>query len=355
MADMMNVWAVVEHGAPIQKIQQPIPEPKGTEVVIKTTHCGVCHSDLHFWEGFYDFGKGKRFYVKDRGVKLPIAMGHEVLGTVARAGPDAGSIALGSRQIVYPWLGCGNCDRCAREEDNMCVAQKSLSVVANGGFAEYVVVPHPKYLVDPGDCDPAVACTFGCSGVTTMNAIDKIMPMDPNEAVVLIGAGGVGLAAVAMLRAYDHKNIISVDIDDSKLEAATKAGATKVVNSSGSDPAKAITAAAGGLVMAVIDFVNNTATAAMVQTILNKGAKWVQVGIMGGSTEISLPWTIFRGITIYGNITGDVKHLREVTRLAREGKLPAFAVKKMPWEQAPEALEILQQGKAAGRIVLVKE
>lgn len=75
MADEMDVWALTEWNHPLEKIRQPIPTPEGTDVLLKVTHAGVCHSDLHFAEGYYDMGKGQRFYVKDRGVQLPVALG----------------------------------------------------------------------------------------------------------------------------------------------------------------------------------------------------------------------------------------------------------------------------------------
>lgn len=353
----MDLWATVEWEQPLKKIQQPIPEPQGKEVLIKVTHCGVCHSDLHFWEGFYDLGNGKRFYVKDRGVKLPVAMGHEILGNIAKLGPDvdASQFPLGARRIVYPWLGCGNCFRCKAEQDNLCVGQQGLGTLKNGGFAEYVVVPDAKYLIDPGDVDPAVACTFGCSGITTLSALRKILPMPADEPIVLIGAGGLGLAAISMLKAFEHKNIISVDIAQEKLDAAKKAGASIVINSTDSNAVDKIKEACGGNVLTVVDFVNNSATAAMVNGMVVRGANWVQVGVMGGSIELSLVANIFRGLTIYSNITGNLADLREVTKLARDRKLPPLPVTTMPWNSVSEAMDLLRQGKVTGRIVLVKE
>lgn len=352
----MDVWALTEFGKELKKIQQPIPEPKGSEILIRTTHSGVCHSDIHYGDGEYDLGGGKTMYVKDRpGVKLPIAMGHEILGDVVAVGPDVTSVPIGARRIVYPWIGCMNCKRCANGEDNMCNAQRSLGIARNGGHSEYVLVDHPRYLADPGDVDPVVACTFGCSGITTLNAVSKLLPLDPDETVVLIGAGGVGLAAISVLRAYNHKKIVSVDVADDKLAAATKAGASAVVNSATSaDPVKDITAAAGGPVVNVIDFVSNTKTATMINSMLGKGAKWVQVGVMGGTTELSNVVNIFKAITLYGNITGDPSHLQEVTRLAREGKLPAVPTSTMPWDQVNEAMQLLKDGKVTGRLILVK-
>ncbi|KAH6871231.1 alcohol dehydrogenase [Thelonectria olida] len=354
MADQMDVWALTEWNKPLQKIRQPIPTPKGTEVLLRVTHAGVCHSDLHTAEGFYDVGGGQRFYVKDRGIQLPVALGHEILGEVAAVGPDAGPISIGSRQIVYPWLGCGSCTRCNQEEDNLCAAQRGLGTLRNGGFAEYVVVPHPKYLVDLGDLDPAVACTFGCSGITTLSAVSKIMPLPPDEPVLLIGAGGLGLAAISVLKTFGHNFIVTADINHEKLAAAAAAGATRTVNTSGPSASEDILAATNGPVIAVIDFVNSSGTAKMVNGLVAKGAKWVQVGVMGGSIEMSLVANIFKGLTICSNITGNLDELQRLVQMAKDGKLGPVPVQKMAWDSVNEAMDLLKAGKVSGRVVLVK-
>lgn len=351
----MEAWAVVEHEQPLQKITRPMPEPTGTEVLIKVTHCGVCHSDLHFWEGFYDLGGGKRFNISERGVKLPRAIGHEILGTVEKLGPQTEEIPLHARRIVYPWVGCGKCRRCEQGDDNLCPQQRSLGVLQDGGFASYVVVPHPKYLVDPGDVDPVVACTFGCSGITVLSAVRKIMPLEPEDPVVLLGAGGLGLAAIGMLRALGHQKIISVDISADKRAAALKAGATVAVDGSARDTTtEGVLAAAGAPILGVIDFVNNSQTAALAYGILVKGGKMVQVGVMGGELNLSLVGLIFKAVTIMGNNTGSPATLRDVAQLARDGKLLPIPTTTLPWDEANAALMRLREGQVTGRLVLTR-
>jgi alcohol dehydrogenase/propanol-preferring alcohol dehydrogenase len=83
----VNSWAVVEHGQALQPIERPSREPVGTEVLIDVTHAGVCHSDLHFWKGYYDMGGGKLMRLADRGVTLPRSPGHEVVGRVGKIAP----------------------------------------------------------------------------------------------------------------------------------------------------------------------------------------------------------------------------------------------------------------------------
>ena len=352
----MRAWAVVENGAPLQEIELPTPEPKGTEVLVEVTHCGVCHSDLHIWEGYYELDAGKKMSLKDRGVTLPLAMGHEIVGRVAKLGPDAKGVKVGDVRIVFPWLGCGTCEKCLAEEDNMCtVAARSLGVYANGGYGTHVIAPHPRHLIDPGSLDPAVAATYACSGITVYSAIRKAMPLPPNEAVVVVGAGGLGMNAIAVLKALNHQNIVVVDVSAEKRQAALKAGAHKVVDGNGEDVAKRIMETAGGPVLAVIDLVNGTQTARFAFGALRKGGKLVQVGLFGGELTLPLPIMAIRALTVQGSYVGNAKELRELVQLAQDGKLGALPVATVPQNQAYDALMRLRDGKVTGRLVLKAE
>ena len=348
----MRAWAVIESGADLQEIDLPTPEPTGTEVQLEVTHCGVCHSDLHIWDGYYDLGGGQRMSLKDRGVVLPLAMGHEIVGRVSKLGPDATGVSVGDVRIVYPWVGCGVCDRCRAEEDNMCLIGRSLGVYQNGGYATHVVAPHPRHLVDPGTLDPAVAATYACSGITVYSAIRKIMPIAPLEPVVVVGAGGLGLAAIGVLRALGHGRTIVVDVNEAKLAAAREAGASEVVDARGEDVTARIVAAAGGPVMAVIDLVNGTATAAFAFAALRKGGKLVQVGLFGGSMTLPLPLMAMRALTVQGSYVGNPKELRELVALAQSGAVPALPVERVPRARTNEALHRLKDGQVHGRLVL---
>ena len=352
----MRAWAVIESGQPLKEIDLPTPEPKGSEVLLEVTYCGVCHSDLHIWDGYYDVGGGQKMSLKDRGVVLPLAMGHEIVGRVVKLGPDASGVKPGDVRIVFPWLGCGKCEKCLSEDDNMCtVAAKSLGVFANGGYGTHVIAPHPRHLVDPGSLNPAVAATYACSGITVYAAIKKVMPLKPTQPIVLVGAGGLGLNAIAVLKALKHENIISVDISAEKRDAAMKAGATKTVDGSGEGVAKRIMEAAGGPVPAVIDLVNGTATARFAYAALDKGGKLIQVGLFGGELTLALPVMAMRALTVQGSYVGNPKELRELVRLAQAGDLEALPVATIPQNQANEALNRLRDGKVTGRLVLKAE
>ncbi len=349
----MRAWAVVTNGADLQQLDLPTPEPKGTEVLIEVTHCGVCHSDLHIWDGHYDLGGGKRMSLADRGVVLPLAMGHEIVGRVAKLGPDATGVAVGDLRIVFPWLGCGKCDRCLAEEDNMCVvANRSLGVYQNGGYASHVLAPHPRHLIDLGTLDPAVAATYACSGVTVYSAIRKVLPMKPTEPIVLVGAGGLGLNAIEVLKALGHQAIVVVDLNADKLQAARDAGATAVVDATGEGTTQRILDACGGPVQAVIDLVNGTATAAFAFAALRKGGKLVQVGLFGGELTLPLPLMPIRALTVQGSYVGNPRELRELVTLAQNGGITPLPVTLLPQAEANSALQRLASGRVTGRIVL---
>ena len=348
----MQAWAVVEHGQDLQLVDLPMPDPVGTEVLVEVTHCGVCHSDLHIWEGFYDLGGGKRLNMRDRGMVLPQPLGHEIVGRVAKLGPDAEGVAVGDLRVVYPWVGCGHCAQCLAEQDHMCANLRPLGVLQNGGFATHVVAPHPRHLVDPGTLDPAVAATYACSGITVLSAIRKVLPLPPEEPVVLVGAGGLGLNAIHVLRALGHANIVVVDVGAEKRQAALEAGARVAVDGSGDGVTGRILAACGGPVAAVIDMVNGTATAAFAFAALRKGGKLVQVGLFGGELTVPLPAMAMRALTVQGSFVGSPGDLRDLIGLAQDGGVEPLPVTEMPKDQANVALMRLRDGAVKGRIVL---
>ncbi len=351
----MRAWAVVENGAALQETEFPTPEPSDMQVLLEVTHCGVCHSDLHIWEGYYDLGGGKRMSLKDRGVVLPLAMGHEIVGRVVKLGPEVDpardGVQVGDLRIVFPWVGCGHCAACLSEHDNMCLTSRSIGIFQNGGYATHTVAPHPRHLIDPGDLDPALAATFACSGITVYSAIRKVLPIAPDEPIVLVGAGGLGLNAIGVLRALGHRRIVSVDIDAGKLAAAKAAGASDTVLG-GEGAGARIAEAAGGAVLAVIDFVNGTASARAAFEALRKGGKIVQVGLFGGEMTLPLPLMAMRALTVQGSYVGNPIELRELVALAQGGNVPPMPVTQVPQAEANDALMRLRDGKVTGRLVL---
>lgn len=134
----MKTYNVVAFGEPLEARDQPVPTPHGTEVVLAVKAAGVCHSDLHMWEGGYDLGQGRKLSVTDRGVTLPMVLGHETVGEAVTLGPDADGVDVGQRYLVYPWIGCGECDVCSAGFENYCLKSCVIGIHPPGGYADYM-------------------------------------------------------------------------------------------------------------------------------------------------------------------------------------------------------------------------
>ena len=348
----MKSYDVCECGAPLKMMERPTPKPAGTEVLLKVIAAGICHSDLHIWEGFYDLGGGKRLKLTDRGVKLPLTMGHENIGEVVAVGPDVKGVKIGDRRLVQPWLGCGECAICKTGEEQMCRTPQSIGVFRAGGYADHILVPHPRYLFDIGDIPPEKAAPLACSGITTYGALKKVGPLLKEEPVVIIGAGGLGLMCLSLHKKMDGKGAIVVDIDPAKRDAARKAGAMATIDPSAPDAAKQIIDATRGGAWAVIDLVGASKTAQLALDSLCKGGKLIIVGLFGGDITIPTPSFPLRAMTIQGSYVGSLGEMAELLDLVRRKGVPDLPVATRPLAAVNDALNELKNGKVVGRLVL---
>ncbi len=353
----MEAYAIVRHGRPLEKLSRPTPVPVKREVLVAVTHSGICHSDLHVIEGSYDLGSRGSLDLAKRGLKLPLIPGHEVVGKIVSWGPEADSedLTVGDTRLVFPWIGCGECPRCRADEQNLCLSTRPMGLASDGGYSTHVLVSDPKYLLDIDGLDPAVAATYACSGVTVFGAIRKLMPLDPEDVIVVIGAGGLGLNAISLLRALGHEWICAVDSGQAKLDAALAQGASRVVLADGncaSTVAK-ISEACGGRVLSIIDTVNASATAEFAFDALSKGGKLILVGLFGGELKLPLPLMPAKAATLQGSYVGGLAELREVVALAKRGLMPNIPVTPCALDDVNQALGDLRGGKVIGRMVMV--
>jgi len=353
----MRCYCVTHHGQPLELVQRETPQPSGTEVLVRVKAAGLCHSDLHIWEGYYVLGGGKKLSLADRGIKLPLTPSHEICGEVVALGPDAQgapeALATGTSAVVHPWIGCGECAACKRGEENICAKPQSLGVLRDGGFADYVIVPHPRYLVDLAGLDPVKAAPLACAGVTTYSAVKKFGARIHEGPVVVIGAGGLGMMALEVLKAMGAQGAIVVDVDPAKREAALAAGALAAIDARADDAVQQIIAATGGGARAVLDLVGATPTVKLALDSCARGGHVVIVGLMGGDLTLSLPIIPMRPLRIEGSYVGTLPELRELVTLMREGKMQPSPVSQRPLTEINEAFEALVQGKVVGRQILV--
>ena len=348
----MHSWQITEHGKPLQKVINETPRPKGTEVLVRITRSGVCHSDLHIWDGYFDWGGGKRFYVKDRGCVPPFTLGHEPFGVVEALGPRAKGVKVGQKRVVFPWIGCGKCSICLEGMDNYCLSMRALGVLRPGAYSTHVLVPHPRYLVDAAGVDEAFAATLACSGLTAYSAVCKLPKLAAKDWVAVLGCGGVGLAAVSVLKAKGVRNVIACDIDDAKLAAAKKLGAKRTLDTRSPDAAQKLQDISGGRLAAAIDFVGMPATHALAYPALRKGGRYVLVGLYGGEITLPMPPIAQRAVAVMGSYVGNLKELKEVIALAKKKKLRPMPTSTRPADEVNAILENLKAGQVLGRVVL---
>jgi D-arabinose 1-dehydrogenase-like Zn-dependent alcohol dehydrogenase len=281
-------------------------------------------------------------------------MGHEIEGEVIALGPEVRDVAAGARYAVFPWIGCGECPACMRGEENLCTAPRQLGCSPGiaGGYATHVLVPHPKYLVDYGQTDPALAAAFMCSGLTAFSAMKKVGALSPADQIAIIGCGGVGLMAIRFARALTGKAPIAADIDENRLTAARNGGAAATYDTRDETAANAVGVATRGGVFAAVDFVGSEKSFAFANAIVRKGGKIIVVGLFGGSMSMPLPMFPLRAISIAGSFVGSLTAAREMMQLVRAGQIDPVPLQKRPLRDAGKTLDDLRRGHITGRVVL---
>ena len=347
----MVSYQIEEFGKPLAQALRETPVPQGSEVLLKVGSCGVCHSDLHLSDGYFDLGDGARLDLS-RGIAPPRTLGHEIAGTVVALGPDAQGVAIGDRRVVYPWIGCGHCNQCAAGDEQLCAAPRALGIQRDGGFADHVLVPHARYLLDFDPLPEAQACTYACSGLTAYAALKKAAPLTAADPLLIIGAGGVGLSAIRLARQMYATPPIVAEIDKAKWDTALDAGAGQLIDPGDAGALKALMKASGGGVAAAIDFVGAASSFAFGLGALRKGGRLVCVGLFGGASPVATALLPLRAVSIIGSYVGSLAEMQAVLAIARSGVLPELPVSTQPLATASQALADLRAGRVRGRTIL---
>lgn len=342
--------SLVAYGAPLCETISDCPTPRDTEVLVRITRCGVCHSDLHLQDGYFTLAGDKRLDIS--AVRhLPMALGHEIAGVIEAAGPQA-DVTPGDKVAVYPWIGCGACAACRHGEENLCAASRHLGINVDGGFATHVLVPHPRYLIDYAPLRASVAAMLMCSGLTAYAALKRLTERAARGPALLIGMGGVGMMGLALARTmFAHAPIVA-DIDPAKREAALAAGAAAAFDPADTGARKAVLAATGG-VYAACDFAGSEGSLTFATGVLAKGGKVVVTGLLGGGISLGTAVFPLKAMTIEGTMTGTLDEARELMTLALGGNIPPIPFRERPIAEAQAALDDLRAGSVVGRTVLV--
>lgn len=220
---MGSRWVVEEPGKPLAKVPFEPEEPRQNEVVVEVAGCGVCHTDLGFY--FDDVSPRHPF---------PLALGHEISGTVVRAGGEA-SVWQDKAVIIPAVIPCGACDLCKRGRSTICRNQVSPGFDMHGGFATHVTVP----AIGLCEVDLERLATVGmeladasviADAVTTPYQAVMQAGVEEGDLAIVVGIGGVGGYAV-QIAAAKGATVVAIDIDKVKLERIREYGASLTVNS----------------------------------------------------------------------------------------------------------------------------
>lgn len=333
-------------GEPLRVEELPLPEPSGTEVRIRVAGCGVCRTDLHVVDG-----------VQAR-VELPRTLGHEIAGRVDAVGPAAGPhlrrarLSNGDPVVVHGGWGCGQCRECHVGAEQRCDRSVAPGFQADGGYAEAMVVPHPRYLQALGSLDPAHAAPLADAGITAHRAVARAQRwLVPGARVAVIGAGGVGQFVLQLLRRTrtGSELVVAVrELDPARLERAVELGADIGILDG---DASMMREALGGPADVVIDVVGTDGTLGHAAATVAPDGLVVLVGEAGGT----LPFGFDR-LPVESWVTtvawGTRADLEAVVRLARRGQL-RWETEPIPLRDAAVAHARLRAGEVAGRLVLV--
>jgi D-arabinose 1-dehydrogenase-like Zn-dependent alcohol dehydrogenase len=352
MSSRMRCFHLPGFGRALVPVDKPMPEPIGTQVLLKVLASGVCHSDLHISDGSIDLGHNEVVSFESR-CSFPFTPGHETSGEVIAVGPEAQGVSVGDKCLVCSWVGCGQCIFCKQDQEHLCTDSRFLGVNRDGGYADHLLVPHARYLIDLGGMDPVSAAPLACSGLTTYSALKKGGPRAMTEPVVIIGAGGLGLMAINILGIMGSKGAVVLEIDAKKRQAALDCGALAAIDPTLADADQQVRQAVGGPIHFVLDLVGSGQTAAQGFRLLDRGGKLLVVGLFGGAMSLSVPLLAIRSVTIEGSYIGSPQELRELIALIQATRMPVVPIDRRRLADANAALQDLRDGRVIGRVVMI--
>jgi propanol-preferring alcohol dehydrogenase len=334
-------------GTEPQVVDIPQPEPGPGEILLRVTAAGVCHSDIAVMDGI----------AAEMGMKLPLTLGHEGAGTIARLGDGVTGFEVGDPVAVYgPW-GCGACAKCAEGKENYCLRAEELRIQppglgAPGAIAEYMIVDDARHLTPLGDLDPVQTVPLTDAGLTPYHAIKRSVPkLVPGSTAVVLGVGGLGHVGVQILRAMTAARVIALDVSEEKLELARQVGAHEVLLSDSEAAAKVRDLTGGRGAEAVFDFAGVQPTVDIARQVAMVEGDLTIVGIGGGQLPVGFGLVPYE-TSVTAPYWGTRGELIEVLDLARRGEIRVH-VETYPIDDAPEAYRRLRAGQVNGRAVIV--
>jgi 2-desacetyl-2-hydroxyethyl bacteriochlorophyllide A dehydrogenase len=330
---MTSMRRVVATPDGVQVQQAEAPEPAPGEVRIRSVAVGVCGTDVHAVVAAHPF------------VPLPYAPGHEVVGIVESAGEGVDPSWVGKRVTVEPDLPCGECATCRRGDINLCERLQFLGCgYEQGAMADLFTIPEGRLHEVPGTLDD-LAATLIEPLSTPVHAVRLVGPLERRR-IVIIGAGSIGLLALAAVRASGGENVVVTDVRADKRERAVRLGASAAVDATAVDAVQQAREAIGGSADVVFDCVGGEATMRQAIAMADRGGTVALVGVPAGDLTLPMALVQDRRIRIQGVATYLPRDVARAIELLEQGAVDTAemvtAVRGM--EEAAEAFRLASSG-----------
>jgi L-iditol 2-dehydrogenase len=315
----------------------PVPDVGDDEVLVRVRACGICGSDIHGYDG----STGRRI--------PPLVMGHEAAGVIERVGSAVESFKAGDRVTFDSTVSCGKCRFCREGQINLCDNRTVLGVSCgdyrrHGAFAEYVSVP-ARILYKLPDNLPFERAALIEAVSIAVHAVGRHVPT-PEDTVVVVGSGMIGVLVIQVLKDSGCRNIIAVDVDNDKLALAMRLGAVRGLNPKEGDVPTAVRAVTHGNGADVsFEVVGHSDTVLTAIRSLRKGGTVVLIGNLSPKVELPLQEVVSREISVLGSCASSGEYPRCIDLLARGSiDVDPLVSLKASLEEAPGLFERLYRG-----------
>ncbi len=351
-----------EVNKPMEVEDVDVSKPGAREVLIRTAAAGVCHSDLHFFNGTYPG-------------QLPIVLGHESAGIVEQVGKDVAYVKPGDHVITCLSVFCGTCEYCLTGHMSLCQEPSlrrpsdheprisksgaKLNQFANlGSFAEMMLVHEHAIVKIRNDMPLDRAALIGCGVMTGVGAVIHTADVEPGSTVVVIGAGGIGLSCINGAAIAGAGRIIAVDVVPSKLELARKFGATDVVNAKDGDPVAQVQQLTDGGAHFTFEAIGLKATAEQAFQMLRRGGTATIIGMIppGQMVAVHGPEFLWEK-KLQGSMMGSNRFRVDMPRLVDfylQGKLHLddMISRRIGLKDVNDAFKQMEKGEVARSVIV---
>ncbi len=319
----------------------PSPQMRDSDALVRVKACGFCHHDLLVMNG-----------TLRRGVRPPLIPGHEVAGVVTEIGPNVATLRPGDHVVGLLTDACGRCDLCSQGLERLCPHGQAIGHGMKGGMAQLLAARETTFVKIPKEIPFPQACLLACPISVALKAVDKVQ-IRPNETILVTGAsGGLG-AHLIQLANLRGARVFAVTSDESKTPALEALGASYVIPTGELDFSEIILALAQDRgVDVALDTVGSPLFPQTLRSVALKGRLILLGEVEREKANLPLPEIIFREQQIIGSVGTTRRHVEQAAQLVAEGKIHPVISHTLPWTYAETALQLMQQRRNVGRIVL---